>query len=397
MKNVIALVLAGGKIGNYGVLTQNRAKGALTFAANYRVIDFALSSLRHSHIEQIGIIIQYLPASLIEHVGVGQPWDLHLYGRALKIMPPFIGIEKTSWYRGTADAIHQNMNFVIAHKAEHVVVLSGEHVYRLDFAAVLHQHKDLGSDITIVTKELPPEKCCSNFGYVVAGNDGRVREYREKPRTAPSNHVSTGIYVFKKQVLSDLLAASAGSEERNLARDIIEPNAAALNCHEYRMTDSWEYMENVREYYDAQFRLLGNGNFETLRSWGILTNLEFRGAGFGAPALFGDNSEFTQSYAGANCRIGGRVERSILSPGVKVAKGAIVRDSILLHDCVIEEGATLDRVVSDRDAIFESHCTVGEQTSDSSTLTLIGKAARVTANSTVAAGAQISTANPLPG
>src|SRR5262245_44601373 len=174
MRDVMALVLAGGKMGDYGVLTQNRAKGALTFAGTYRIIDFALSNLVNAQISQIGIIIQYLPASLIEHVGVGQPWDLNGYGRMLKIMPPFVGMEKTIWYKGTADAIFQNLNFVRDAKPEHVVMLSGEHIYHLDYQAVLQSHRDRNADITIVTKELPAERLNRRFGYVVSDDSGRI-------------------------------------------------------------------------------------------------------------------------------------------------------------------------------------------------------------------------------
>ncbi|MGI8908069.1 MAG: glucose-1-phosphate adenylyltransferase family protein [Candidatus Sumerlaeaceae bacterium] len=407
MRNVIALVLAGGRMGEYGVLTHNRAKGALTFAGSYRIIDFALSNLVNAGIEQIGIIIQYLPASLIEHVGVGQPWDLHGYGRALKIMPPFVGVEKTAWYKGTADALYQNLNFVRDVKPSHVVVLSGEHVYHLDYKAVLRAHCERNADVTMVTRELPKEKLSRRFGYVVSDENGRISEFYEKPASPPSNVVSAGIFVFRTEVLLAELEANARMPDHNLAKDVLQRRAGELECFEYRTHDYWEYLENVTDYYEAQFRLMAEGSHELLRRWNVLTNLEFRGVGFAPAASFGSDAHVFNVLAGANCHIEGTVSDSILSPGVRVGRGAVVRKSILFHDCHIGEGATLDGVVSDRDVIFEAGCKIGTRPSrdgdtvtDLSTgtpvLTLIGKAVQIGPGVIIPKGVQLRAGRVLP-
>ncbi|MCX7019852.1 MAG: sugar phosphate nucleotidyltransferase [bacterium] len=399
MKKVVALMLAGGRTEHYGVLTRNRPKAALTFAANYRVADFALSNLCNSHIEQIGIIIQYLPGSLIGHVGVGRHWDLEGYGRVLKIMPPFVGIQKTEWYKGTADALHQNMNFVEDMKPEHVIVLSGEHVYHLDFADVARAHRGSNADITFVTRDMPAAQCAKRYGYVVAGRDGRVTAFREKPATPPSTLVSTGIYVFKTGVLASLLEQNAPSQEHNLARDVLEPHAGGFDSRIYMMPGNWEYMETVKDYYDLQFRMMFGEGLKQMRQWRLLTNLEYRGVGFKPPVYYGPGAQVTDMAAGAGCHIEGTVERSILSPGVRVGRRAIVRDSILMHDCVVEEDARVCGVIADKDARFMPGCRVGAGQSDDSGqsealagfggLTLVGKGAVVPENAVIPRGAQI--------
>jgi len=398
MRDVMALVLAGGRMSDYGVLTQNRAKGALTFAGSYRVIDFALSNLVNADINQIGIIIQYLPASLIEHVGVGQPWDLNGYGRMLKIMPPFVGMEKTIWYKGTADAIYQNLNFVDDSKSQDVIILSGEHVYHLDYRAVLESHRTRNADVTIVSKELPEARLNARFGYIVPDESGRVRSYHEKPLTPPSGIVSTGIYVFKSDILTKELQFNSRESDHNLAKDILERRAGQLNCYEFRTQDHWEYLETVEDYFDAQFRLMGDGYFEPLRRWNIMTNLDFRGAGFAPPPYIGGQAVVENSMVSPGCRIEGQVINSILSPGVHVHAGAVVRDSILMHDCIVQGGALLVRVISDRDAVFGADCVIGDNTAETKSsvdpqfrppLTLIGKGVQIAGGVRIPSGAEI--------
>ncbi len=390
MQDVMALVLAGGRVGDYGVLTLNRPKGALTFAGNYRVIDYALSSLRQAGIEQIGIIIQYLPASLIEHVGVGEPWDLQGYGRTLKVMPPFVGVNNVVWYKGTADAVYQNLNFVSDIKPEHVIVLSGEHVYCLDYALAMDTHRSRGADITMVTCQVPPEKATRRFGYVVTDDTGRITAYHEKPATPPSDVISAGIYVFRTEVLVDMLTKNSVTQDRNLAKDILQPLAATVKSYEYRMQGYWEYLEGVDDYYRAQMNLLRGDQMDEMRRWGTLTNLEYRGVGFMPPAGFGSEATVSNMFASPGTAIEGTVEDSILSPGVTVARGAVVRGCILMHDCAVEEGAKLERVISDKDTRFEADCEVGLAVGGrDAPLTLIGKGVRIGEGVKITAGSQV--------
>lgn len=394
MRDVIALVLAGGKVGDYGVLTLNRPKGALTFAGTYRVIDYALSSLRQAGLEQIGIIIQYLPGSLIEHVGVGYPWDLHGYGRTLKVMPPFVGVNNTVWYKGTADALFQNMNFVHDHHAEHVVVLSGEHVYHLDYAAVLEAHRAKNADITMVTLQVAPEKATRRFGYVITDDTGRVTAYHEKPAFPPSDVISNGIYVFRTETLVQLLQQNATARDHNLAKDILQPYASTLATYEFRMHGYWDYLEGADDYFDAHMNLLNSGIMDEMRHWGTLTNLDYRGVGFMPPAEFGQRSTVTNVLASAGSRIDGTVENSVISPGVHVEEGAVVRNCILMHDVHVGKGSVLERVISDKDVRFGAGCRVGGPQPHGSRdeaipLTLIGKGVRIGEEVQIPAGAQV--------
>lgn len=395
MRDVVALLLAGGKIGKYGVLTQNRAKAALPFAGNYRIIDFALTSLKQSGIDQVGLIIQYLPSSLIEHVGIGDPWDLHGYGRMLHLMPPFVGVEEIAWYQGTADALYQNLNFVYQCNPSEVLVLSGEHVYHVDFRPIIRAHRDHDADITFVTRELPSERCTRQFGYVQTDDGGRVTRFSEKPETLPTRHVSTGMYVMSTKVFLELMFENARSERHNLAKDVLEPAAHQLKCYSHPMLNYWEYLENVNEYHRVQMSLMRHDQLEMLRSWGILTNLDYRGVGFAPSTIFGSKARVRNCMLGPACHIDGLVEDSIISPGVVVHSGAVVRNSIIMHDCTVAEGCVLDSVISDKDVSFLTGCKVGAGCasealqSDFAPLTLVGKGAIVGKGVIVPQGGQI--------
>lgn len=389
-------------MGDYGVLTQNRAKGALTFAGIFRVIDFALSNLVNSGVNKIGMIIQYLPGSLIEHVGSGHPWDLDNYGKHLKFMPPFVGLAETIWYNGTADAVYRNMNFVREEQAEHVIVLSGEHVFHVNFQDVLKQHIDKDADLTVISRELPKDQQSLRFGYVQVDEQGRITKYDEKPAHPPSNIAATGIYVFKASVLEELLAPQADARDRNLAKDILEPNAHRVKAYEYRTHECWEYMETVHDYYDVHYRLITDGSLEIMRKWNIMTNLKFRRVGHAPATSYGKNADVTKSLISCGCDIQGTVINSILSPGVKVAPGAVVANSIIMHDCIIGSDARLDHVISDRDALFGDGCSVGvphnshqANGTDQPKLTLIGKGAHLEAGVQITAGTQVEPRNVI--
>ncbi len=385
-------------MGDFGVLTQTRAKGALTFAGIFRVIDFPLSNLVNAGVGQIGLIIQYLPGSLIEHVQSGQPWDLDNYGKALKIMPPFVGLAETVWYNGTADALYRNLNFVRENKAEHVIVLSGEHVFHTNFEDMVQQHIEKDADLTVMTRQLPKEEQSLRFGYVKLDDTGRVLQYNEKPPAPTSDIAATGIYIFKASVLQEMLSVQTDMQNRNLAKDVLQPFTHQVKAYEYRSQECWEYMETVQDYFDVQRDLTQGGTLDTMRRWNIMTNLKFRNVGHAYAPAFGKDAEVSSSLISPACNIQGTVINSILSPGVKVAAGAVVSDSIIMHDCVIGEGAHLEYVISDRDTVIGNGCHIGSipenyinatTTSDRHPLALIGKGAQLGKDITIPAGSQI--------
>lgn len=398
MDKVVALVLAGGNMGDFGVLTQNRAKGALTFAGSYRIIDFALSNLVNSGISRIGLLIQYLPSSMIEHVGIGEPWGLNLPGKSLKIMPPFVGIHHTSWYKGTGDAIYQNFNFIDMDQCENIIILSGEHVHSLDYESLVRSHTESDADVTIVTKEINDKQTTKRFGYLTTDENGKVLAYHEKPKNFVGNVACTGTYVFKTSVLNDLLLKNSTSEEQNLAKDILQKYIASLNGREFRMESDWEYLENVYEYYEAQFRYALGEGCDKLKSWNIQTNFDFRSTGHQSPTQYTASAEVHSSFISNGCVIDGKVINSILSPGVIVGKNAVIKNSIIMHDCIINEKAELYGVISDRDAQFGSHSRTGvfsDTLATQENLVLIGKNVHIGPNVIIGGGAQVRSGKHL--
>jgi len=388
MQRAVALVLAGGRIRGYGVLTLNRTKAALPFAGFYRIADFALSNLARSGIGRVGLICQYLPASLIEHVGSGEAWGLNGFGCEVRLMPPFVGVGKIEWFRGTADAIYQNINFIYDWNPSYVIICSAEHVYSLDFGDVIAFHEAADADLTIVEKQASADLLSKRFGYVVSDAEGRVLRFDEKPATPPSDRISIGIYVFNKNGLIQQLERLAQGEKCfNLARDIIPSMIDGHRVVTYPFRGYWNYLETVADYYDASMSLLGDSPEIDLAGWGIETNPNDRGLRRRPSAIVGPTATVRDSLISPGCQIEGTVERSILSPGVVVERDALVCDSILMHDVQVGRGARCYRVVSDKDAVFERGSDAGSPASgpslNRSNLTLIGKGFTVKPRSSV--------------
>lgn len=364
MKDIVALILAGGKIGGFDVLTDNRAKAALPFAGSYRLIDFALSNLSNSEIEKVGIIIQYLPASLIEHVGIGTAWDFHGYGKILKIMPPFVGMGKIEWFKGTADAVLKNLNFIYEYSPRDVLVVCGDHIYEMDYRPVIDFHRRNDADVTIIGKHGNPEDLSSKYGYFEKDFNNRVTKFFEKPSHPSSNLFSIGIYVFKTEVLIKWLNENNKLPEDQktniLAADIIQKYAPSAKSFCYEFNDYWNYLEDINVYYTAQMELLKSDNDKKIKLDNILSNMDDRSLCDRVPFFSGKGSSIKRSLIAPGCIVEGNVEWSVFSPGVIVEEGAEVKNSIIFHDCVIKKGAKLNRVVADKDSCFGEKCEIGE-------------------------------------
>ena len=401
MSKDVAMILAGGHVSNFGILTEYRPKAALPFAGFYRLIDFGLTNLSLSEISKVGLIIQYQPASLIEHVGFGEWWDLHGVGRLLKILPPFVGHMSTDWFVGTADALYQNRNFLLDQATDNVLILSGEHIYRMDYRPLLAFHKERDADVTIVSKALPPERCSRRFGYLRTNDEQQITEYYEKPDFPPTNTVSTGIYVFKTSVLVEWLERNARqSKGRNLAIDVIPSMIDALRVMAYPFEGKWEYLENLDAYFNAHRRLLLSDGMPDLVEWETMTNMNDRDLSRRVSARIGSDGDVKQSMLSPGVEVEGTVHRSILSPGVIVEPGAMVEDCILLHDVVVRRGARLRRVIADKDTVFGEECEVGagnlsltasDEKVHEAPLTVLGKGVHVEARAKAPAGKMIAT------
>ena len=364
MKNVVAMVLAGGAWSSLGILAERRAKAAIPFGGMYRIIDFVLSNLMNSDIEQVGILAQYRPASLIDHVGGGASWDLFGRSRIVKILPPYKGQDDSDWYKGTADAVYQNLNFIQTYDSEYVLVLAGENVYSLDYRDVIRYHQEKGANCTLVCRPLPAQHA-ERFGILSLDSDGKVTAYEEKPQTFSGDYYSAGIYVFNTEFLVKTLMADAEltDSRHNFANDIIPDMLSnQRGFYGYPFDRYWGYCGTVDEYWQANMEFVNEPPAIDLGAWGVRTNLDDRNVSGHQPPLFLPTSRTQQTLIASGCRISGTVERSILSPGVVVEEGAVVRDSIIFHECVIQKDAVVEQVICDKDVLIGagSHVGVGE-------------------------------------
>jgi glucose-1-phosphate adenylyltransferase len=361
MKNAVAMVLAGGMWSSLGILAERRAKAAIPFGGMYRIIDFVLSNLMNSDIERVGILAQYRPASLIDHVGVGASWDLFGRTRIVKILPPYKGQDDSDWYKGTADAVYQNLNFIRTYDPEYVLVLAGENVYSMDYRDVIRYHREKGADCTLVCNPLPAQHA-ERFGILSLDSEGKVATYEEKPRMISGDFYSAGIYVFNTEFLVNKLNADAERQDsrHNFADDIIPDMLANHDqFYGYPLDGYWAYCGTVDEYWQANMELINEQPCIDLNAWNIRTNLDDRNVSGHQPPLFLPSSRVQQALVASGCRISGTVERSIVSPGVVIEEGAIIRDSIIFHECTIQKDAVVEQVICDKDVMIGEGARIG--------------------------------------
>jgi len=385
------MILAGGRVDDLGVLTLARPKSAMPFGGLYRIIDFSLSNLMHSDIERVGILSQYKPHSLLEHVGNGESWDMLGRNRFAAFLPPFKGINQSDWYQGTADAVFQNLDFLRTHRPEHVLILSGDHVYQMDYREVIRFHNDNKADLTIVFAKVPREGA-HRFGLAEIECErkegGRVIQYLEKPETPAFDWASLTIYVFTPYVLLEALEANATKDSHEFGRDIIpwllEHN---YNVYGYKHDGYWGYTRTPREYWQTSMDFLGSTPRVDFNDWQICTNLSHGNIRDRRPALVGHSALIEDSLLYSGCRIAGTVKNSILFPGVRVDEGAHVEDSILFFNAVIKRNSRIIRTITDENVTVGVNTQVGEQ--DSEDLSIIGMNTRIPRDTTIAAGANV--------
>lgn len=362
MDRVAALVLAGGRGGDFGTLTEHRTKAALPVAGYYRIIDFVLSNLCHSGIRQAGVVIQYMPASLMEHIGSGRPWEFDMADRSLKMMTPFVGVDEIRWFQGTADAIAKNINLLDLSGVDDVLVLSGEHVYRMDYRKLIAHHRATLADVTFAAVEIPIEQQHPRFGNILTRGGGRIEAFIEKPERPISPNVSMGVYCFRREVLLDMLShyeRSGAGGDFSLAGNILQPHIERINAQCWMHYAPWHYLANLREYFDFHLQL-ADGRIQLFESdWDVITNFSDRNLNSRVPACFSPGAEVVNSVVSSGSVIDGQVIGSVLSPGVRVAKGATVRNCLVFHDAVIGEGAVVENAILDKDVVIEAGAQVG--------------------------------------
>jgi len=353
MPNIQALILAAGRVDELSLLTLDRPKSAVPFGGLYRVIDFALSNLMHSRISQVGILSQYQSTSLITHIGNGESWDMVGRHRKVSLLPPSSGGRGCEWYRGTADAVAQNMEFIVENEPDLVLILSGDHIYHMDYQELVHFHLAQKADLTVGFVKVPLKEAPRfGLGLIEAKSGhpgGRLREYREKPAQPISPWASLTIYLFRPQVLFEVLKSPAGgSPPLEFGRDILPEMVHHYRVFGYRFNGYWGYTRTLEEYWQTHMDLLVSRPKIRLPEWQIRTNLEHERIAERQPVRIGPRARLSQVILTPGCEVEGQVRRSVLFPGVIVEEGALVEDSILFFDTRVGAGARLHKVITDK-------------------------------------------------
>jgi glucose-1-phosphate adenylyltransferase len=351
---VVALLLAGGEGTRLSVLSEKRAKPSVPFAGKFRIIDFTLSNCVNSGIFDIAVLTQYRPHSLNNHIGNGKPWDLDRAQGGVRLLQPYQGRRDESWYKGTADAVYQNLNYVRERRADLVLVLSGDHIYKMDYAAMIDFHIKNRADLTVAVMHVPLEET-DRFGIMTTDEQLNITEFTEKPKNRDKGTLaSMGIYVFSAEGLLNRLGN--GGDKVDFGKHIIPQMVAADKVMAFPFSGYWVDVGTVQSYWETSMDLLNPNNTLGLYDphWTIRTRSEER-----PPAKIGPQARVTQSMIANGCTVRGIVQRSVLSPGVYVSPGAIVRDSVVMNDTWIGPGAVLDRVIVDKNAVIGAGVRLG--------------------------------------
>lgn len=391
----LAMILAGGRVDELNVLTYYRPKSAVPFGGVGRVIDFSLSNLMNSGIEQVAILSQYRSYSLINHIGNGAAWDMIGRYRHISVLPPFIGSEATDWYRGPADAIYKNLDYIQYYNPEEILILSGDHIYKMDYRDMIAYHTEKNADLTVAFTRVSLKEA-SRFGVAAldgedGGRGGRVVDYWEKPTKAESEWASMTILCFKPEVLFYALQENQKGDSYHFGKDIIPMLLKrGYRIYGYKFCGYWGYTRTIDEYWRSNMDLLGPEPKIDLEQWVFRTNLDHRNIRDNEPVLMGDKAEIHNSLVYNGCKIGGTVRNSILFPGVHVRKGAVVENSILFFNTIVGEDCRLNKVVADVNNSFGSKVSVGPEVSDEATgVTVIGWNNSIPDNTVIGEGATI--------
>jgi len=356
----IAMLLAGGQGSRLGGLTRNRAKPAVSFCGKYRIIDFTLSNCTNSNINTVGVLIQYKPFLLNSYIGLGSAWDLDNPFGGVHILPPFLGETEGSWYNGTANAVYQNYEFIDYYDPEYVIILSGDHVYKMDYTLMLKFHKEKKSEITLATIQVPWEET-SRFGILSVDADARITKFSEKPAQADSNLASMGVYIFNGSTLKEALIADKGDylSQNDFGKNIIPHQLnQGKRVYAYKFHGYWRDVGTIESYYLANMESLRDGHFLNIfdPKFRIFSNEDIF-----PPHFVGETAEIENSLICNGCTVHGKVSNSILAPGVYVGEGVEIRDSIVLPYVKVHEGSIVHRAIVGENAEIMSQCIIGAQ------------------------------------
>ena len=355
-KEMIAMLLAGGQGSRLGVLTAKVAKPAVAFGGKYRIIDFPLSNCINSGIDTVGVLTQYQPLRLNTHIGIGIPWDLDRNIGGVSILPPYEKSANSEWYTGTANAIYQNMDYMETYNPDYVLILSGDHIYKMDYEVMLDYHKENHADVTIAAMPVPMEEA-SRFGIVVADGDGRITEFQEKPPEPKSNLASMGIYIFSWPILKKALMELRDVPGCDFGKHIIpycHENGQRLFAYEYN--GYWKDVGTLGTYWEANMELIDIiPEFNLYEEfWKIYTNSDII-----PPQYISERAIIDRSIIGDGAEIYGEVHNCVIGSGVTIGEGSVVRDSIIMKDVKIDSGCIIDKAIIAEGVHINDNVTLG--------------------------------------
>ena len=384
-KTCVAMLLAGGQGSRLGVLTKTVAKPAVPYGGKYRIIDFPLSNCTNSGIDTVGVLTQYQPLELNAYIGSGAPWDLDLTNGGVFVLPPYQKAKGSDWYRGTANAIYQNMAFIEQYNPDYILVLSGDHIYKMDYNAMLNYHIRKGADATIAVRPVPWEEA-SRFGIMNTDAEGNIVEFEEKPKQPKSNKASMGIYIFTWAKLRDYLIADEADKKssNDFGKNIIP---AMLNDKQvmvaYDFDGYWKDVGTIESLWEANMDLLAQPMPIDLheKSWRIYA----RNPGL-APHYIAKGAVVADSLITEGCEVHGNVKHSVLFAGVTIEEGAEIVDAVIMPHAVVRRGAVVRRAIIAEGAVVGPGSLVGEETGN---IAVVGHSVTLPAGVTVKAGTQV--------
>lgn len=358
-KEIVAMILAGGQGSRLGVLTKDIAKPAVPFGGKYRIIDFPLSNCSNSGIYTVGVLTQYKPLDLNAYIGIGDPWDLDRRNGGVTILPPYQGEKGGAWYKGTANAIYQNIQFVDRYEPEYVLILSGDHIYKMDYYKMLDFHKSHNADATIAVIDVPLDEA-SRFGIMNTNEDSTIYEFEEKPKNPKSTNASMGVYIFKWSVLKEYLIQDEMDKDssNDFGKNIIPMMLnSGRKLVAYPFKGYWKDVGTIESLWEANMDLLKIDNELNLydSEWKIYSDNQVRPA-----QHIGESAKIANSLIVEGCIVNGEVEDSILSQGVTVGKNTIIKDSVIMPNVKIGDNVRIERAIVGNDSIINNDCHIGD-------------------------------------
>lgn len=351
----IALILAGGAGTRLDILSKHRAKPATPFGGKYRIVDFTLSNCINSNIFTVGVLTQYMPRSLNEHIGIGKPWDLDRRFGGITILPPYQR-QNDKWYEGTANAVFQNLNYIEDQKPDNVLILAGDHIYKMDYQKMIDEHEERDANITIAIKEVE-HSLAHQFGIIEKDKDGKIIGFEEKPEKPKTNTASMGIYIFKYSVLKKLLINECGMKgSSDFGKHIIPRLITTTDVYTHLFDGYWRDVGTIDEYWRANLELINEESPIDIydQVFNIYTKSEER-----APAKILKNGNIKNSLISNGCIIKGTVENSVLASGVIIEEGALVKDSIIFTDSIVKKASFIHKTIIDKKVTIEPNCQIG--------------------------------------